>query len=243
MIALKSISKGFSGQSILEDISFEIENDDRLCIIGQSGSGKSVTMKLMTGLLVPDSGEIWVDDQNVTQFTTQEWNEKLINFGVVFQGAALFDSLNVLENVGIRMIEERLLPEAEIKERVEQSLKLVGLDPDQMLMKFPSELSGGMQKRVGIARAIVNQPRYLFYDEPTTGLDPINANLIEALIADLADKSNMTSVVITHDMHMVKTIATKVAFIHEKKLHFFGTPTEMLASSDDIIQAFLSRST
>lgn len=242
MISLKSVSKSFSGQSILENISFEIEDGDRLCIIGQSGSGKSVTLKLMTGLLQADEGEIWIDGENVTKANTKKWNEILVDFGVVFQGAALFDSLNVLENVGIRMFEERSFPIEEIKNRVANSLRSVGLVPEEMMYKFPAELSGGMQKRVGIARAIVNQPRYLFYDEPTTGLDPVNSGLIENLIAELAKEEKRTSIVVTHDMYTVETIATKVGFIHEHQLHFFGTPKEMMASKDPIIVGFLSRS-
>jgi phospholipid/cholesterol/gamma-HCH transport system ATP-binding protein len=241
MITLKGIWKGFQGQSILEDISFSIAEGERLCVIGQSGIGKSVLMKLITGLLEPDRGEIWIDGAEVTKFRPQDWNKLLLDFGVVFQSAALFDSLSVYENVGIRMIEERQLKPAQIAERVADSLQLVGLEPKEVMQKFPSELSGGMQKRVGIARAIVNRPKYIFYDEPTTGLDPVNSGRIDDLMHSLAQEQGRTSIIITHDMYTVKTIATRVAFIHEKKLHFHGTPAELFASSDAEIGRFLAR--
>ncbi|MBL0018003.1 MAG: ATP-binding cassette domain-containing protein [Bacteroidetes bacterium] len=241
MITLKSVWKGFQDQSILEDISLSIPNGEKLCVIGQSGIGKSVMMKLMVGLLQPDKGEIWIEGQNVTEFRPKDWTPILRDFGVVFQGAALFDSLNVLENVGIRMIEERSAKPAEIKERVAESLKQVGLEPNEVLTKYPSELSGGMQKRVGIARAIVNKPKYIFYDEPTTGLDPVNSGRIDELMNTLAQEQGRTSIIITHDMYTVKTIATQVAMIHDRRLHFHGTPKEFLDSQDPEIQRFLAR--
>ncbi|MEY3444493.1 MAG: hypothetical protein RLZZ519_2774, partial [Bacteroidota bacterium] len=179
--------------------------------------------------------------QNVTEFRPKDWTPILRDFGVVFQGAALFDSLNVLENVGIRMIEERSAKPAEIKERVAESLKQVGLEPNEVLTKYPSELSGGMQKRVGIARAIVNKPKYIFYDEPTTGLDPVNSGRIDELMNTLAQEKGRTSIIITHDMYTVKTIATQVAMIHDRRLHFHGTPKEFLDSQDSEIQRFLAR--
>jgi phospholipid/cholesterol/gamma-HCH transport system ATP-binding protein len=242
MITLKSVWKGFQGQSILENISLSIPNGEKLCVIGQSGIGKSVMMKLMVGLLQPDKGEIWIEGTNVTEFRPKDWTPILREFGVVFQGAALFDSLNVLENVGIRMIEERSAKPAEIKERVAESLKQVGLEPNEVLSKYPSELSGGMQKRVGIARAIVNKPKYIFYDEPTTGLDPVNSGRIDELMNSLAQEKGRTSIIITHDMYTVKTIATQVAMIHDRRLHFHGTPQAFLGSQDPEIQKFLARS-
>lgn len=242
MITLKSVWKGFQGQSILEDISLSIPAGEKLCVIGQSGIGKSVMMKIMVGLLQPDQGEVWIEGQNVTHFRPKDWTEILQNFGVVFQSAALFDSLNVLENVGIRMIEERSAKPAEIKERVAESLKQVGLEPNEVLTKYPSELSGGMQKRVGIARAIVNNPKYIFYDEPTTGLDPVNSGRIDELMNTLAQEQGRTSIIITHDMYTVKTIATQVAMIHDRRLHFHGSPKDFLSSQDPEIQKFLSRS-
>ncbi|MEM7038971.1 MAG: ATP-binding cassette domain-containing protein [Bacteroidota bacterium] len=211
-------------------------------MIGKSGCGKSVTMKLITGILSPDKGQVLIDGEDVSGFRQRDWNRVLRQVGVVFQGAALFDSLSVLENVGIRLFEEKKLERAEIERMAAESLSQVGLNPSEVLRKFPSELSGGMQKRVGIARAIIHEPKYVFYDEPTTGLDPVNSSLIDELIDSLSKTSDRTSIVITHDMYTVKTIATKVAFLHNKRLHFFGTPAEMFDSDDVEIQKFLARS-
>lgn len=241
MITLRGVSKGFQSQSVLEDITLDIPTGAKLCVIGQSGIGKSVMMKLLVGLLQADSGKIEIDGVDVTGFGPGQWNRLLKDFGVVFQGAALFDSLTVWENVGIRMIEERNVKTPEIMELVAASLEMVGLAAGEVMKKFPSELSGGMQKRVGIARAIVNEPRYLFYDEPTTGLDPVNSGRIDELMNRLAQAPGRTSVIITHDMHTVKTIATQVAMIHERKLHFDGPPAGFLASSDEEIRRFLAR--
>jgi phospholipid/cholesterol/gamma-HCH transport system ATP-binding protein len=242
MIELRAISKGFQDQLILEEISLSIPTGEKLCVIGQSGTGKSVMMKLIVGLLEPDEGELWIDGENATRFSPRDWNRVLQDFGVVFQSAALFDSLRVWENVGIRMIEERTLKKAAITDRVAEALEMVGLQPGDVLTKYPSELSGGMQKRVGIARAIVNKPRYLFYDEPTTGLDPVNSSRIDELMNTLAQEQGLTSIIITHDMFTVKTIATSVAMIHDRKLHFNGTPAQFTTHPDPEIQKFLSRS-
>lgn len=242
MIELRGVWKGFGSQQILEDISMKVDDGEKLCIIGQSGSGKSVTMKIMTGLLKADKGEVWINGENVTHFRPRDWNRVTPQFGVVFQGAALFDSLTVVENIGIRMIEERKVSQAKIRKMAGEALERVGLDPEVNLDKFPSELSGGMQKRVGIARAIVHQPKVVFYDEPTTGLDPVNSGRIDELMDTLSQEDGRTSIIITHDMFTVKTIATKVAFIHKRKMHFMGTPEEMFASDDLEIRKFLARS-
>ncbi|HHG83635.1 MAG TPA: ATP-binding cassette domain-containing protein [Bacteroidetes bacterium] len=242
MIELRGVWKGFGSQQILEDISMQVDDGEKLCIIGQSGSGKSVTMKIMTGLLKADRGEVWVEGENVTHFQNRDWNRITPNFGVVFQGAALFDSLTVLENIGIRMFEDRKVDHKKIHALAAEALEQVGLDPEVNLGKFPSELSGGMQKRVGIARAIVHKPKVVFYDEPTTGLDPVNSGRIDGLMDLLSREPGRTSIIITHDMFTVKTIATKVAFIHNKRMHFWGTPEEMFASNDMEIRKFLARS-
>lgn len=242
MIELEGIWKGFGKQQILEDISLQVEPGDRLCIIGQSGSGKSVTMKIMTGILQPDEGRLIIEGQDVSSFRQKDWTKVLVNYGVVFQSAALFDSLTVLENVGLRLYEERKHSKSEIEALARTSLEQVGLKPDQVLKKYPAELSGGMQKRVGIARAIVHKPKYVFYDEPTTGLDPVNSDLIDGLMFRLSQEEGRTSIIITHDMYTVKTIATKVAYIHEKRLHFYGTSEALFASQDPNVKAFLARS-
>ncbi len=242
MIELRGVWKGFGRQQILEDISFQVEDGEKLCIIGQSGSGKSVTMKIITGILKADRGTVIVEGEDITKFRQRDWTRILQHVGVVFQGAALFDSLTVLENVGIRLYEEKKESGETIRRLAAEAVEQVGLKANEVLDKYPAELSGGMQKRVGIARAIIHRPKYLFYDEPTTGLDPVNSSLIDDLMHSLAQDPERTSVIITHDMFTVKTIATKVAFIHNKRLHFYGTPEEMFASSDPVVRAFLERS-
>lgn len=242
MIELRKVWKGFSGQSILEDLSFTVEQGEKLCIIGKSGGGKSVSLKLMTGLLEPDQGDVLINGENTRAFQAKDWARVLTDFGVVFQGAALFSSLSVFENVGIRLLEERKYSKTQIRDMAAAALASVGLDPAVVMDKFPAELSGGMQKRVGVARAIVHEPRYLFYDEPTTGLDPVSSGMIDELMDSLSRTPGRTSIIITHDMYTVKTIASKVIFIHDRKLHFNGTPEALFASKDPVIQAFLSRS-
>ena len=240
MIRLEGINKSFGSNHVLQDISFEIEDGDRLCIIGKSGSGKSVCMKLITGLLPLDDGEIYIDEERIRSFEIGDWNKLMQKVGVVFQGAALFDSLTVLENVGIRMIEDRSYSKDEIREMVLESLESVGLD-ETSLHKYPAELSGGMRKRVGIARAVLHNPQFLFFDEPTTGLDPLTSETIDELIDKQTAQEDRTSVIITHDLATVRGIATKVAMIHDKQLYYFGTPDEFFNSDDKVIRAFIKR--
>lgn len=241
MIEFKSVSKKFGDQPILEDVSFQINEGEKWCVIGQSGSGKSVTMKLMTGLLKPDSGQVIINGEDTTRFSTKDWARVLTDVGVVFQGAALFSGISIFENVAIRLLEERKIAAPEIKSLAKEALMAVGLKPEEVLSKYPSELSGGMQKRVGVARAIIHRPKILFYDEPTTGLDPISAGKVDELIDELAKTPGRTSIIITHDMYMVKTIASRVLFIHDRKIHFCGTPEQLMGSQDPVIQAFLMR--
>lgn len=241
MIELRNVSKSFGALQVIKDLSLSIGKGERLCVIGKSGTGKSVLMKLITGLLPSDSGEIWIEGENVTQYDQQQWNKLMHHFGVVFQGSALFDSLTVEENVGIRLFEERKLKPAQIREQVSDALEKVGLKPNEILHKYPAALSGGMRKRVGVARAIIHRPAYVFYDEPTTGLDPINSEVIDELIESLSHDPERTSILITHDMYTVKHIATRVLMIHEAELRFLGTPEELFASNDPVIQHFLKR--
>jgi len=209
-------------------------------LLGGSGSGKSVLVKLILGLEEIDQGEIFIEAQPVSQFSRAAWQNTLANFGVVFQGAALFDSLNVLRNVGIKYFEERKESSGIIRNKVIKALASVNLEAD-ILDKYPSQLSGGMKKRVAIARAILHQPKYLVYDEPTTGLDPESASVIDELIENLAQAPERTSIIITHDMHTVKNIATEVALIHEKKIFFHGSKEDFFASEEREIRAFLQR--
>ncbi|RMG25867.1 MAG: ATP-binding cassette domain-containing protein, partial [Bacteroidetes bacterium] len=203
MIEIRQVSKSFGEQHILKQVSLDIAAGTRLCIVGKSGVGKSVLTKLVLGLLELDEGDIFIEGTSIRTFGKKEWQAVLKHFGVVFQGAALFDSLTVLENVGIRLFEEGQLSEDEIEGLVVQALARVHL-PADILHKYPAELSGGMRKRVGISRAIIHEPRYLVYDEPTTGLDPVNSSAIDELMLELAERPGRTSIIITHDMFTVK---------------------------------------
>lgn len=240
MIQLRHIYKAFGTQQVLEDISLDIQTGSRFCILGGSGSGKSVLVKLILGLEEIDQGEIFIQNQTSHDFSRETWQQVLANFGVVFQGSALFDSLDVLRNVGLKLFEEKKESPRQIKDKVVEALNSVNLAAD-ILTKYPAQLSGGMKKRVAIARAILHKPTYLVYDEPTTGLDPESAAIIDGLIEDLAQEPERTSIIITHDMHTVKRIATEVAMIHDKKIFFQGSKEAFLASEQAEIQAFLTR--
>jgi phospholipid/cholesterol/gamma-HCH transport system ATP-binding protein len=241
MIQLRDVHKAFGSLQVLRGVSLDIPDGEQLFIVGGSGTGKSVLTKLILGLEQPDQGQISIDDTDIRHFTERDWHRVLQQFGVVFQGAALFDSLNVLENVGIRLFESRRLPAAEIRARVIEALRQVNLKAD-ILEKYPAELSGGMRKRVGIARAIIEEPRYLVYDEPTTGLDPASSEVIDSLIESLAWRQpGRTSLVITHDMHSVRRLASRVVMIYQAQIHFDGPADAFFQSQDEIIAAFLAR--
>lgn len=240
MIQIDHISKRFGQQTVLENISMVIPTGSRLCVVGSSGAGKSVLSRLIMGLEKPDSGEIYIDEEAISSLNQKDWRRILDEFGVVFQGAALFDSLNVLENVGLKLFENREGTRSQIRDRVVEALAQVNLSAE-ILPKYPGQLSGGMRKRVGIARAIIHDPVYIVYDEPTTGLDPISADTIDALIESLAKKPGRTSIIITHDMATVKNIATQVAMIYRHQLLFEGTPAQFMASEDPSVRAFLAR--
>lgn len=240
MIQFEQVSKAFGSLSVLKEISLEIAPGSRFCLIGRSGSGKSVLIKLMLGLLAPDQGKIFIEGKHIAQFKPEDWNRVLEDFGVVYQGAALFDSLSIYENVGIKLIESRKDSIGHIQARVVDALEKVGLSA-AILNKFPSELSGGMRKRVGIARAIIHRPKYLIYDEPGTGLDPISAGKIDDLIFELSETGDSTTLIVTHDMHSVKRLATEIAMIHDKQLYFKGKLSQFVNSELLEIQQFLAR--
>lgn len=240
MIEIQNVSKQFGSQKVLHQLNFRIPSGARMCIVGKSGSGKSVLIKLILGLEEIDSGHILVDDQNVSDMNSRQLQSMLSRFGVVFQGAALFDSMSILENVGLQLFEEGKLSTDEIQTRVVNALKKVKLSSD-ILHKYPDQLSGGMRKRVGISRAIIVEPQYLIYDEPTTGLDPVSSDTIDSLILNLALDSARTSIIITHDMKTVKEIASHVVMLHETRIIFEGTRDEFLASSIPEVQEFLKR--
>ncbi|HLG33089.1 MAG TPA: ATP-binding cassette domain-containing protein, partial [Ignavibacteriaceae bacterium] len=209
-------------------------------IIGRSGCGKSVLIKHIVGLLKPDEGNIKVEGQLVNQLSTDELYELRKKFGFLFQGAALFDSMTVGENVSLALVESKnKMTDSEIEKRVAEKLELVGLPGAEKLK--PAELSGGMKKRVGLARALITDPDYILYDEPTTGLDPIMSDSIDHLIKELTEKLKVTSVVVTHDMYSVKNVAHNVAMIHEGEIYFVGSPSELVNSDDPVIQDFIRR--
>ncbi len=240
MIEISNLHKKFGDNKVLNGVNLEIEKGETIAIIGKSGCGKSVLIKHIVGLLYPDSGWVKVEGQIVSELNTKNLYELRKKFGFLFQGAALFDSMTVEENVSLSLVESgNGYKKSEIQKIVSEKLALVDL-PDIQNLK-PSELSGGMKKRVGLARALVTNPEYILYDEPTTGLDPIMSDSIDNLIKELSNKLSVTSVVVTHDMYSVKNIADKVAMMHEGIIHFTGTPKELLDSQDEVILDFIKR--
>jgi len=210
-------------------------------IIGKSGCGKSVLIKHIVGLLQPDEGYVKVEGEIISELNQKRLYEIRKKFGFLFQGAALFDSMTIEENVGLPLIESKNgYTKIEILKAVHEKLELVGLTNVEKLK--PAELSGGMKKRVGLARALITNPNYILYDEPTTGLDPIMSDSIDALIKELSEKIKVTSVVVTHDMYSVKNIADKVAMLNDGKIYFTGSTDELLKSSDQVILNFIKRS-
>ena len=209
---------------------------ETIVIIGRSGEGKSVFLKHLIGLLQPDGGQVFLDGEDISMLREKDLYPARKKVRMVFQGAALFDSLNVLENVGFYLFEHEKLPKNQIRKRVEEDLKLVRLEG--VLNKMPSELSGGMKKRVGLARAIINRPKAILYDEPTTGLDPITADAINELIVDLQKKLKITSVVVTHDMTSAYKIADRIAMLYMGKIIAIGTPEEIKQTENPYVSQF-----
>ena len=240
MIEIKNLHKQFEDNYVLKGVNLTIKEGETLAIIGRSGCGKSVLLKHIVGLLFPDEGSIYIEGKNINEMTTHELYVVRRRFGYLFQGSALFDSMTVEENVWLPLVENNdQFTRAEIDKIVEEKLELVGL-PDIQKLK-PSELSGGMKKRVGLARALVTNPDYILYDEPTTGLDPIMSDSIDGLIKHLNEKLNVTSIVVTHDMFSVKNVAEKISMMHEGKIYFSGTPQEIIDSEDSVIKEFIGR--
>lgn len=240
MIEIKNLHKQFKDKKVLQGINLTIKTGETIGIIGRSGCGKSVLIKHIVGLLFPDEGYVKVDSQNISELNNKELFNVRRKFGFLFQGSALFDSMTVGENVALPIVENNhSISLSEVMEIVEKKLSLVGLPNIQNLK--PSELSGGMKKRVGLARALVTDPDYILYDEPTTGLDPIMSDSIDDMIKELNVKLRVTSIVVTHDMVSVKNVADKVAMIHEGKIYFQGTPEELLNSKDFVIDNFIKR--
>jgi phospholipid/cholesterol/gamma-HCH transport system ATP-binding protein len=240
MIEIENLHKSFGTNHVLRGCNLLIKEGESLAIIGRSGCGKSVLLKHIVGLLVPDYGCIRFDGKIIADMDRAELYGVRRKFGFLFQGAALFDSMTVEENVSLALVESENRPSAgEIKGIVAEKLELVGLPGTQELK--PSELSGGMKKRVALARALVTNPEYILYDEPTTGLDPVMSDAIDDLIKSLNEKLNVTSIIVTHDMFSVKNTADKIAMMHEGVIYFTGTPGQVLESSDPVIHKFIQR--
>ncbi len=237
MIEIKDLHKNFEDNEVLRGVNLTIGKGHTTAIIGSSGSGKSVLLKHIMGLMKPDEGCVFLEGVCVTELSYNELKSIRKKMAMVFQGAALFDSMTIAENVGIGLYNHTRLSHEEIQERVTRCLAEVGLHGIEHLS--PAELSGGMKKRVAIARAIAMQPQILLYDEPTTGLDPIRANAINDLIVNLQDKLDVTSIVVTHDMNSVKRVADYVAFLHKGRIHFEGTVEELENSSDTVLRNFV----
>ncbi len=240
MIEIVDLYKRFGSNHVLNGVNLRINTGQTIAIIGKSGCGKSVLIKHIIGLLNADSGFVKVEGMVVGDLKEKELYDLRKKFGFLFQGAALFDSMTVEENVALPLVESgNRFQGKEINKIVSEKLELVEQSGIQKLK--PSELSGGMKKRVGLARALVTNPDYILYDEPTTGLDPIMSDSIDNLIKELSNKLNVTSVVVTHDMLSVKKVADVVAMLHNGKIHFTGPPQELLDSNDEIIQDFIKR--
>jgi phospholipid/cholesterol/gamma-HCH transport system ATP-binding protein len=237
IIELIDIYKSFGDKHVLQGINFKIFEGETFVVLGPSGCGKSVTLKIMTGLLTPDAGQCMVQHENITECSEAKLNEIRKNMGMLFQNAALFDSLTVGENVAFSLRQDATFSEAEVQDRIRSNLARVGLPGTED--KMPSELSGGMRKRVGLARAIVRHPRIIFYDEPTTGLDPIVATEIDQLVVKLQKDLQVTSVVITHDLKSAFRVADRVALHYDGKLWEIATPEEFQESVNPMVQQFI----
>jgi phospholipid/cholesterol/gamma-HCH transport system ATP-binding protein len=236
-IQLKDVHKAFGTKEILRGFSLEVHEGETLSVIGASGAGKSVTLKHLVGLIQPDQGEVWVDGQNIAELEGDDLAELRRTVGYVFQFAALFDSMTIEENVamGLRRIPD--MYDEEIRARVSDCLALVDLEGVEAC--YPSELSGGMVKRAGLARAIATRPKYLLYDEPTTGLDPITVTIIDRLIIRMSEELGVTGIVITHDMASAYRISDRIAMLHEGRLRTVGTVAETQESTDPLLRAFI----
>jgi phospholipid/cholesterol/gamma-HCH transport system ATP-binding protein len=239
-ISLQDVHKSFTDQTVLQGVTLEVREGETLAVIGASGSGKSVMLKTIVRLLEPDAGTVTVDGQDVLSLRREELYELRRHVGYVFQFAALFDSMTVFDNVAMGLRRVRELAESEVRARVLDSLERVEMDGYET--RLPGQLSGGQRKRVGLARAIATRPKYLLYDEPTTGLDPVTTSVIDVLIQRMSDDLGVTSVVITHDMSSAYRVADRIAMLHRGRIRFVGTPQEIQATDDAIVRGFIEGS-
>lgn len=240
MIEIVNLHKSFNNNHVLRGVNLKIEKGESMVVIGGSGSGKSVLLKHIIGILKPDEGKVFVEGTDITSLKDNELYEVRKKFGMLFQMAALFDSMSVWENVGFSLLRHKKMKEDDVKSQVIEKLKLVGLAGVENLM--PSELSGGMKKRVGLARAITHEPEILLYDEPTTGVDPIMADAINDLIIEMKQRLSVTSVAITHDMHSAYKIADRIAMLYEGRIIETGTPEEIKNTKNSVVKQFITGS-
>ena len=237
MIEVRDLSKSFGSNQILEGVSFRIEKGESVVIIGRSGGGKSVLLKHLIGLLKPDAGDVRMQGESIVPMNERDLLRVRHKFGMLFQGAALFDSMTVAENVAFAFRRDRSLPAEEGARKVAAMLEMVDLPGIES--KKPSELSGGMKKRVGLARAIIYEPQIVLYDEPTTGLDPIVADSIDHLILRVRDRLDVTTVVVTHDMRSARRLGQRILMLHDRKIYAAGTADEIFQSQDPIVRRFI----
>lgn len=240
IIKIEQIVKSFRRVRVLDGIDIEVSPGESICVIGLSGTGKSVLLKHLLRLMEPDSGRVLFEGADIATFDTEQLTAMRRRFGMLFQGAALFDSMTVAENVGLGLLESRQYTPEQIDETVNEKLEMVGMAETRD--KLPSELSGGMRKRVGLARAIATNPDIMLYDEPTSGLDPVTSDVIDDLIVELNQKLHVTSITVTHDMRSAFKIADRIVMLYGGKVEFDGTPDQVRASGNPILQQFISGS-
>jgi phospholipid/cholesterol/gamma-HCH transport system ATP-binding protein len=237
MIAVRSLAKKIGEQEILRGVDLEVPNGETVAIIGRSGGGKSVLLKHLVGLMQPDAGEIWIEGQNIIGLNERQLGAIRQKIGILFQGAALFDSMTVEQNVAFPLGEAGERDPKVLRTKVREMLEVVELEGQEE--KMPESLSGGMKKRVGLARSIIRRPKCVLYDEPTSGLDPVVSDSINRLIRRLQKRLGMTSIVVTHDMKSAFDVANHIAYLHEGQIYFYGTPIQLQQSSDPLLQDFM----
>src|SRR2546426_12601331 len=237
MIKVCSLTKKIGQQEILRGIDLEVRTGETLAIIGRSGGGKSVLLKHLVGLMEPDGGEIWIQGQNIIGMSERKLTAIRQKVGILFQGGALFDSMTVEENIAFPLREAGERNPKIIRQKVNEMLEVIELEGEQR--KMPVNLSGGMKKRVGLARSIIRRPSCILYDEPTSGLDPVVSDSINRLIRRLQERFRITSIVVTHDMKSAFHVADRIAYLHEGRIYFYGLPAEIQSSTDPLIQDFL----
>jgi phospholipid/cholesterol/gamma-HCH transport system ATP-binding protein len=237
MIAVRALAKKIGTQEILRGVDLEVPRGETLAIIGRSGGGKSVLLKHLIGLMHPDAGEVWIDGENITGLSERQLVSIRQKVGILFQGSALFDSMTVEENIGFPLREAGERDPRVLRTKVQDMLEVMELRGEEK--KMPVNLSGGMKKRVGLARSIIRQPSCILYDEPTSGLDPVVSDSINRLIRQLQKRFGVTSIVVTHDMKNAFDVADRIAYLHKGRIYFHGTPEQLRESSDSLLQDFL----